>query len=342
MSLLDEPVKKSDGMHNLIECLSYTEVGMTVDEIVSEMRVSEKTARRYLNEIDTNFLYIDLHKKRGPDRKYRYRIEKQAAPFRPLVFNTYEILSLFFIRGFAHFKDVNFIHNNLSEVFHKIKLSAKEAKERSGSNFQERVSSLFILPKELGGKHYDEEGEVDCLNKLIQAALDHRVCEISYGSGNDITKYNIGPLHFFNYRDAIYLLTLNLDLSEEFSKKIITTLALHRVKKVKILDETFEYPYELDLEEEFKSGSFNFPEDVQKIRLKFPARTRDYILERDWYPNQKCEVQKDGSLVLEFESDLNFIVRGWIRGFGPDVKVLEPKELRKTIVEDLKNSLKQY
>lgn len=342
MSRIPEPIGKPDGMYYLIECLSNHRSGMTVQEIVHDIQRSEKTVRRYLEDIDNNYLDIDLLKERGPDRKYRYKIEKHAAPFRPLVFNAYEILSLFFIRGFAHFKDVNFIQQNLLSVFDKIELSAKEAKARSGNNFQERVSSLFVLPKELGGRVYNDEGELDCLNKLIEAALDHRVCNISYGTGKDIRNYKIAPLHFFNYRDAIYLLTMNIDLTEEHSKKILTTLALHRVKAVRLLDERFDYPYELDLENEFKSNSFNFADEVHNIKLKFPAHTREYILEREWYPNQTSKVQKDGSLILEFESDLNLIVQGWIRGFGPDVEVLEPKELRKTIISDLKKNLKQY
>lgn len=342
MSRLREPVKKTDGMYYLMECLSHHEIGLTVEEIMEDMQLSEKTVRRYLEEIDKNYLDVDLLKERGPDRKYRYRVEKHAAPFRPLVFNAYEILSLFFIRGFAHFKDIHFVQSNLSQVFNKIRLSAKESKERSGSNFQERVSNLFILPKELGGKQYDQDSEINCLNAVIKAALDHRVCKVSYGLGAETTDFLIGPLHFFNYRDAIYLLTLNLDLSNKYSKKYFTTLALHRIKEVELLDDKYEYPNELDLEKEFKSGSFNFEDEVHKIRLKFPAHLRDYVMERDWYPKQKCKVQKDGCLIFEFESDLNMILRGWIRGFGPDIEVLEPEELRNNIIADLKNNLKQY
>ena len=250
---------------------------------MKQVRV-KKTVRRYLESIQLIF-GLELLVEKGPDRKFRYRIEKHATPFRPLVFNASEILSLYFIRGFAHFKDLDFIQSNLSQVFNKIKLSAKEAKERSGNNFLERVSSLFILPKELGGKQYIQESEINCLNKIILAALDHIVCDISYGSGKETTNYKLGPLHFFNYRDAIYLLSLNLTLSEQYSERVITTIAIHRIKDVKMLDQSYEYPHDLDLEKEFESGSFNFEDEIHKIRLKFPAQVRDYIMERDWYPN---------------------------------------------------------
>ena len=45
---------------------------------------------------------------------------------------------------------------------------------------------------------------------------------------------------------------------------------------------------------------------------------------------------------MSFESDLNMITVGWIRGFGSDVEVMEPKELRDNIIKDLKENLRQY
>lgn len=342
MNYIDETIAKFDAFYYLVEHLAGSNNGLTEDEISEKLGKSKKTVRRYLESIECSIFGLDLLKERGPDRRYRYRVEKHATPFRPLVLNANEILSLYFIRGFAHFKDVSFVQQNLLGVFDKIKLSAKEAKERSGYDFYEKVSNLFVLPKELGGKIYNDEGEVDSLNNLVLGALSHKVCEISYGSSNEIKKYLIGPLHFFNYRDAIYLLAKNIELSEAYSKDIFTNLALHRVNKVIVLDDSFEYPKKFNVKKHFKSNSFNFEDEVHSIKLKFPARTKEYILEREWYPNQSSKVQKDGSLILEFESDLNLMVKGWIRGFGPDVEVLEPLELRKKIIEDLKKNLKQY
>lgn len=341
MNYLGETLGRFDRFYYLIEYLANLNTGLTVEEMAEETEKNEKTIRRDLDSIQAIF-GLNLIKERGPDRKFRYRIEKHAVPFRPLVFNIDEILSLYFIRGFAHFKDISLIHKNINEIFKKIKLEAVEAKKRSGNNFHERVCNLFILPKELGGKVYNEESKIDFLKKLIEAALDLKICEITYGSGDSSKKYKIAPLHFFNYRDAIYLLTKNIEMSDKYSKNIFTDLALHRVKNVKVLKEDFVYPTSLDLKKHFKSGSFNFADEVHEITLRFPAKMKDYVLERDWYPNQRIELQKDGSVIMTFESDLNMILIGWIRGFGSDVEVIETKELRERIVNDLKESLGKY
>lgn len=341
MNHLEETLGKFDRIYYLIEYLANLHEGLTVEDIAEETGKSSKTVRRDLESINAIF-GLDLVRQRGPDKKYRYRIEKQAVPFRPLVLDLYEVVSLYFIRGFSHFKDVGLLHKNVNRIFGKIKLNATESRKRSGNNFHERVCNLFILPKELGGKNYNNEIGMDFLEKLIEAAVDYKMCNITYRKGEINNKYKIAPLHLFNYRDALYLLAHNIDLSSKGSSNIYTNFALHRLKDVEILDEYFDYPSNFDIKKHFKSGAFNFADEVYNVVLEFPTHMKDYILERDWYPNQQIEVQKDGSVIMTFQSDLNMIDLGWIRGFGSDVKVLGPEELIKLIKKDLKHNLKQY
>lgn len=341
MSYLPEPVGKFDAVYYLIEYLAGLRYGVTVEDMAQKLDKNEKTVRRYLNSIDC-MEGVELIKERGSDRRYRYRINRLAAPFRPLFLSAEEVVSLYFIRGFAHFRNIPPIHNSLVEVFKKIQVSADEAQKRTGNGFYKRISELFILPRELGGKVYSETDYSDYLNKLVEAAIDYRVCEVDYGSDGDSKKLHIGPLHFFNYRDALYLLSRNMELSSKYKKDVFTNLALHRVKGVKVLDDKYEYPKGLDTKDFFSKNAFNFEEDVFAVVLKFPAHAKDYIAEREWYPNQKLKRLKDGSIQLSFESDINMMLLGWIRGFGPDVEVLEPEELREKVVEGLKRNLEQY
>jgi hypothetical protein len=225
--------------------------------------------------------------------------------------STYEVVALYFIRGFTHFRDIPFIQRNLAEVFKKINDSTEKARVGSGNDFFKRVSNLFILPRELGGKVYGNKGSLDFVEKLIKAAIDYRVCKLTYGT--EEKKYRIGPLHFFNYRDAMYVLSKNMALSELYSKDIFINLALHRVKGVRVLEnEYFEYPSGFDAERYFETDLFKFEEEKQTVKLKFPPHTRDYILEREWYPKQKEELLPDGSVVVSFKSDLKMILIGWI------------------------------
>lgn len=339
---IPEPIKRYDRFYYLVEYLSNLKFGVTVEEIAKAVGKSEKTVRRDLEAIE-GILGIELVKERGEDKKYRYRIEKQATKLRPLLLSTYEVLALYFVRGFSHFKDVPLVQKNLAEVFRKISVSTKESESRAGNDFFKRVSNLFILPRELGGRVYYEKSGMDFLEKLIDAALDYKVCEITYEVWETVKKCTIGILHFFNYRDTMYLLCKNIKLSKLHKEDKYINLALHRVKEVIVLDgEYFEYPSDFDAKKFFDSDIFCFEEDKQKIKLKFPSHTSEYVLEREWYPNQKVELLDDGSVVISLESDLNMILIGWIRGFGADVEVLEPVELREMIIKDLDQNLRQY
>ncbi|MGH7791511.1 MAG: helix-turn-helix transcriptional regulator, partial [Thermodesulfobacteriota bacterium] len=116
MIYVQESAKRYDRLFMMIEWLSNLKYGATVEEIAKEMGKSEKTIRRDLEAIEKT-LGIKFIKEKGNDRKYRYRIEKQATKLRPLLLSTYEILALYFVRGFAHFKDVPLVQENLAEVF---------------------------------------------------------------------------------------------------------------------------------------------------------------------------------------------------------------------------------
>ncbi len=126
MHYLEDTLGKFDRIYYLIEYLANLNTGLTVEDMAEETGKNVKTIRRDLESIKAIF-GLDLIKERGPDRKFRYRIEKRAVPFRPLVLNLYEIISLYFIRGFAHFKDVSLVHKNINELFKKIKLESVEA-----------------------------------------------------------------------------------------------------------------------------------------------------------------------------------------------------------------------
>ena len=333
MSSIPEPIGKFDGFYYIIEYLSGLKTGLTVEELAKEIGRSEKTVRRYLDSMEYSIFDIDVIKERGLDRKYRYRIEKHATPFRPILLNSYEIIALNFIRGFSHFKDLPIIQDNLNSIFRKISLSAKETKDKTGNEFQERVSDLFVVPLELGGKVYVKKDQVKFLELLIEAALDGNTCKALYGAGDRRKEYMLATLHFFNYRDVIYLIAKDLNDDETSYKNF----AIHRFREITVEEEsTFEYPPDFDVDEHMKANMFKFESEKHKISLRFYEGARDYVLERQWFPNQEEELSDDGTIILTFENEINLMLLGWIRGFGPDVEVLGPEILRDRMIDDMK------
>lgn len=67
----------------------------------------------------------------------------------------------------------------------------------------------------------------------------------------------------------------------------------------------------------------------------FIPKIKNYIIEREWHPDQKIIENDDGSVTLKFSSNQKQQVQSWVMSFGEKVKVVNPPEL----VENIKKSI---
>jgi len=82
-----------------------------------------------------------------------------------------------------------------------------------------------------------------------------------------------------------------------------------------------------------------FSRKPAKIKAKEIA---DFISECIWHPSQKLSKNRDGSLTAEFEIEGLSEIKIWVLGFGANVEVLEPKELRGELKETAAKIQKIY
>lgn len=109
-----------------------------------------------------------------------------------------------------------------------------------------------------------------------------------------------------------------------------------------VLTETFipdpEYDSKVKIDPYF--GIWNNDSPAQKIELLFDKSVNTYILERTWHKNQKCKQNKDGSVLLSFESNQIQETLHWALSFGSAVKVLDPPELKEAYKNEVKKMKK--
>ena len=67
-----------------------------------------------------------------------------------------------------------------------------------------------------------------------------------------------------------------------------------------------------------------------------------YVRERIWHPSQQVEEHSDGSLLLRFRASGEFEIVRWILGWGEAVEVVEPPELRQTVLHHLQAASQHY
>lgn len=121
--------------------------------------------------------------------------------------------------------------------------------------------------------------------------------------------------------------------------KKIKTYALDRMKNVAEMQEEFKIPANFDAES-FCKNSFGviFNESkVRTVRLKFDDRTAKYLRA---LPIHSTQTEDCGIFTYKLRITIDFINK--ILSYGPQVTVLEPEELRKMVIKNLQDTLKNY
>lgn len=108
----------------------------------------------------------------------------------------------------------------------------------------------------------------------------------------------------------------------------IFTFKLDRINKIRLTDENYEIPHEVDIEKLLStSWGVIWGNDIEVV-LKFSAGVTRRVKESVWHPSQKITDLPDGGCRLKLKVGSTLEITPWIRGWGADVEVLKPVELR--------------
>jgi len=179
------------------------------------------------------------------------------------------------------------------------------------------------------------------LQKITEGILKDRNIEISYiPVYEDRAPFTIQitPIYLLYYKVNWYLLGRY--------KENIRTYALSRISDVKITD------IEVDIEQYSKEvkkritepfGIFlNNDEEMEEINIMFSKNMSKFAQKYLFHPQQKTITNEDGTCNVSFRSFLSPDLISEILKFGNDVRVIKPEKLKKSIIDNLKKTLKQY
>ena len=127
------------------------------------------------------------------------------------------------------------------------------------------------------------------------------------------------------WSDSVYL----IGYSDVFAG--IATYRLDRILEAHLTSEGFDLPEDFDEEKllQFAWGIWRSEEAPETVVLKFkPGTAAKRLLESVWHPLEKVERLEDGSCIWKAPIAEPREMLPWIRGWGADVEVLAPEELR--------------
>ena len=80
----------------------------------------------------------------------------------------------------------------------------------------------------------------------------------------------------------------------------------------------------------------------EAIELEFDARVAPYVRGRVWHDSQRIEDLADGRLKVTLQVSNDWALRSWILGFGAAVRVVRPRALAETILDELTRARARY
>lgn len=144
----------------------------------------------------------------------------------------------------------------------------------------------------------------------------------------------VTPVSFHNPGKTFYLIALHHDIAKFFLLEHINNVKFtNRKTGVKHIPE----PLEL-----FRNtwGIFTGGE-LRDIRLLFNDEFKEYLSGRFWQEDQKIVVTEEG-VELRMKMKLSYEFISWVMGWGKNVKILEPEELKQEVVKRAKEIIENY
>jgi len=174
----------------------------------------------------------------------------------------------------------------------------------------------------------------------LQRCIDQSVsCRIVYQSPVEPdglhAVLNPYTLHFVNR--AWYVLGYT-DIHDE-----VRMFKLVRFDEVEPTNEPFDKPENFRVEDKLGSAWRMIPEGKEHaIKLIFTKKVATNVSEVLWHKSQQHKILDDGRCEMTFTVDGINEIAWWVCGYGDQVKVLHPPELRDRVHAIHKSAMKQY
>jgi predicted DNA-binding transcriptional regulator YafY len=303
---------------------------VTFEELMNRLEVSRATLKR-----DLAYMRDRLNAPIVFDREVGgYRLEKQSGNLKyelpGLWFNADEIFALLTMQHLLNGLDSGGI---LTPHIKPLKSRLTELLGATNDPLDQLQKRIKI--ETMGSRKFN----LDHFQAIGSSLLKRKQLHIDYlGRGkNELTSRDISPQRLIYYKDNWYLDGW-CHLKED-----IRSFSVDAIQRVEILEIKAKDVSEEKLNEELGSGYGIFSgKDVKWVTLKFSPERARWVSKEKWHPKQEGQFLDDGSyqLKIPYSKEPELLID--VMKYGPDVQVIEPKELRKKIQETLIKTLRNY
>jgi len=176
-------------------------------------------------------------------------------------------------------------------------------------------------------------------DKLKEAINKEKRIEVNYYSmsSNQTTKRKLDPYNLFFNKGAPYLYAF-CHLRAE--KRIFR---IDRIKELKLTAENFELPADFSLAEELDNAwGVEQGEEEMEVEVKFSGRAARFVPEYHWNDKQEIKDISENQIIFKVKTSSRQEIKKWILGYGAEAEVLQPKNLREEMKQEIEKMLENY
>lgn len=216
------------------------------------------------------------------------------------------------------------------------------ALEKLAATLRQPMTEKLLKAADVVLKQEKDPERIKIIETLAQAWVEQRKVRIEYQplgmdglTRHTISIYLIEPSI---WSDSVYAVSLS-----DFNDKIVP-FKIERIKTASLSGETFEIPANFDEQLLLKHawGIWYGDKEPVTVKLRFNKDAAQRVKESKWHPLEDVQPTEDGGCIWSTDIAEWREMLPWVRGWGADCEVLEPKPLREALIREAQELAKLY
>ncbi|MBI5033530.1 MAG: CRISPR-associated helicase Cas3' [Chloroflexi bacterium] len=320
---LDKKIDKLDDLKYLL--LDHPE-GLTKAEIARRLGVHRSTAAEYIDDLTERTTLYEPSPERYAINRDTYKVEVELTMHESLALHL--AARLLTTRTDKHNPHAATALRKLGESLDKLAPLISEHLGRSADVLDDasrRRDPVFMHVLETLTRAWSLGRKV----RLTHQMDDGKVFEY------DFAPYFIEP---YAVGRTIHVIGLRVP------PNAVRTFKIERIRTVTLLDAPYKIPPDFDPREMLKDawGIWYTEHEPTQVVLRFNRQVAERVRQTQWHHNEQVREESDGSVIWQARIAEPQEMLNWIRGWGADCEVLEPKKLRLELVGEVKRMAQMY
>jgi len=216
------------------------------------------------------------------------------------------------------------------------------ALEKLAATLRQPMTERLLKAADAVMKQEKDPERIKILEVLAQAWVEQKKVRIRYQrlESRDFVNHVIRPylIEPSIWTDSVYVIAFS-----EVTEKIIP-FKIDRIDTAVLSGEEFEIPADFDDQQLLKHawGIWVGDKDPLTVKLRFSPTVTRRVKESIWHPLENVTDTEDGGCLWSADVAEWREMLPWVRGWGADVEVLEPKELREALVRETRKLAEVY